>query len=228
MSSGNGEAFMRRNSLRALSLMEALVALSIFATIAILAAPTVADAKRRIYIARCESQLQEISLAIQHYQKDHGGKLPASFGMLLPRYLDDRQVLVCPFERAHAPDMVQSRLQRASERGKTWSTYILYSQPGLDYLAARGAIELGYSEVLKRRGASTPVVICREHREPFSLNPFLGVVPAPREAASYPVWDFPDEPILVLRYDGQLEKSTKGGTRIHNTAVSTLFELETI
>ncbi|MCL6474271.1 MAG: hypothetical protein K6U75_04345 [Firmicutes bacterium] len=70
-----------------------------------------------------------------------------------------------------------------------------------------------FSEVMEKRGERTPVVICREHREPFYLG------------ASYPIdrraWFFPESPVVVLRKDGSVDLSMKGGMAATGTAAST-------
>jgi hypothetical protein len=72
--------------------------------------------------------------------------------------------------------------------------------------------------------------MCRDHREPFSLNPFLGSTTIPQgiDPQILPKWDFPEEPIIVVRYGGRVDQTEKGGTRTHHTAVGTLHELETL
>jgi len=207
------------------TLLELLAVLSIIATLMTLLLPAYAEVKRRAYVVRCMAQMNEISLAIKRYRIDHG-RPPQGWKDLVPNYLNEQQV-ICPFTKDMAPQEVQQ--QRA--RQHIWSSYFWFSRVGLDDLAKRGAMPLGYTEVLRLRGDETPLVICRDHREPFSVNPFLGIpyhiIPGGGQIdpSRFPQWDFPEQPIVVLRWGGQVELTKKGGTRTHLTTGGTWQDL---
>jgi type II secretory pathway pseudopilin PulG len=225
---------VRRNKQHGLSLIQTIVVLAIIATVGSLTVPSIARAKRETRVLQCVGQMNEIAVALQKYRDDHQGRPPIMLYELVPKYLGSEK-LICPFVRQMAPEASARMEQGFKQRGKSWCTYFYFSQSLLDNHAQRGINALGFSDVLKQRGGDTPVVMCPDHREPRSINPLLGVshpISGPGgqslDPASYPRWDLPEEPVIVLRHDGRVQESHRGGMRSHFTAISTIHELETL
>lgn len=199
---------------RGLSLAEAIVVISIVFTLATLAVPNIGSVKRGVYVTTCVGQMNEIAVAIQAYRQDHGGMDPYPLETLFPRYLN-KEVLVCPLTRAICGDEIQRRQAARHQSGKPpWSSYFLFARKGLDILNDRDESPIGYSDVLKKRAGDTPLVLCRDHREPFSLfNVMLSVRPdtLPDFLKNVPTWYIPEAPIIVLRHDGRVTTTKKGG-----------------
>lgn len=228
---------MKRTSSAGVTLIETMIVLSILSSLALLTGPSVARTRREVYVAQCSSQLYQISAAIKQYRDEHHGKTPGHLRKLFPKYLNAEQ-LVCPFARAAAPEFTERYIARAREEqkeGQCWNSYFFFSQVGLDNLADRGELTEGFTEVWQRRGNDTPLVACFDHREPRSVNPFLRL-PAhvgklrfasgkTQEIGSQPRWEYPDQPVLVLRYDGRVDKSWNVGLTSRGVGVGTMFEL---
>lgn len=194
------------------TLMEVLVSISIIATLSALLYPTVSSALRRSYVTTCQSQLRQIGQAIKMYQADYQTEeWPCSVAHLTPQYVP-KELLVCPWEARMAPEEIK-RLQQAFRPPNRWSSYFTFCREALDELLAKEG-KLTFSEVMGKRGERTPMVICREHREPFQLG------------ANYPIgrraWFFPEAPVVVLRKDGSADLSMRGGMLATGTAISTI------
>ena len=177
-------------------------------------------ARKQTYVAMCVGRMNTIAAAIQQYRTDHKGTVPTKLGHLVPKYLSEED-LVCPYTAAIALDFVKVRQQRFKQKNWTWSSYFYFSLKGLDWLRDNRGEAQGFSDVLKERGADTPLAVCRDHREPFSLNPFLGTGQLPPQIGlspgDFPSWFFPDAPVVVLRWDGRVTTTKKGGARTNNT-----------
>lgn len=138
-------------------------------------------------------RMQEIAVAIKFYRADHHEYNPWPIRRLAPDYLPANR-LICPYVIRMDPETAASLL-----RNPVGSTFFMYSQKGLDKLKEDGKIAYGYSEVLKRRGNDTPLVICRNHREPYPLR-------------YKHHWIRPTAPVLVLRWGLTVNKTQEGGT----------------
>lgn len=194
------------------TLMEILVSISIIATLSALLYPTVSSALRRSYVAACQTQLRQIGQAIKMYQADYQTEdWPCSVADLVPQYAS-KELKYCPWEARVASEEIK-RLQQTFRPPDGWSSYFVFCRKALDELLAKEG-EPTFSEVMVRRGEKTPIVICREHREPFLLG------------ANYPIdrraWFFPEAPVVVLRKDGSVDLSMKGGTWAEATSKSTM------
>jgi prepilin-type N-terminal cleavage/methylation domain-containing protein len=201
----------RHTALQAFTLMEMLVAVSIIATLSAVLYPIVSQSLRRAYVTSCQSQLRQIGQAIKMYQADYETEdWPCGVTDLEPAYMP-KEITVCPWEARVAAEAIKE-LQITFRPPGGWSSYFTFCRQALDEVALREG-HMTFSEVMEKRGERTPVVICREHREPFHLG------------ASYPIdrraWFFPESPIVVLRKDGSVDLSMKGGMVATGTAVST-------
>ncbi len=231
---------MRNHNQLGASLLEVAIVLSILSSLAILAAPTIAKTKRDAYVLQCKAQMQEIGVALIKYRDEHQGKMPHHSGELVPRYLDEAK-MVCPLTRHLSPTGVkawQAYCDRFPESSpglpgkQRWASYYFVS-PYLHDIhnsISPSTLPLSHAELLIKRGNETPMFICRDHREPFSLDYDLGVPenqkpkgPFPR--FEYPLWQYPEDDVIVLRWNGDVTTTKKGGSRLQRTFVSTMSDL---
>ncbi|MEJ5251362.1 MAG: type II secretion system protein [Chthonomonadetes bacterium] len=197
---------------QAFSLIEVMVVISIIATLSALLYPVVSHSLRRTYVTSCQSQLHQIGQAIKMYQADYQSEdWPCRLSALAPQYLSE-SLYVCPWANRVAGGAI-SRLQE-QWKGK-WISYFVFCRRGLDDLANRDG-SITFTEIMMERGERTPMVICREHREPFTIRSNYPIVPC--------AWDFPEAPVVVLRKDGSVDLSMKGGTQCHFTFRDTLAD----
>lgn len=228
----------RRSRIRGFSMMETLVVLSIVATVAALALPDIAKSKRDVYVFQCKAQMQEIGVALIKYRDEHQGKIPNEIGALVPRYIEESK-LVCPLTQRMAPEAVkawQEYCRKVAEPPSAasfpgidkWTSYLYVSPYWVDMHHKNNPTRTPFShaDLLRRRGNETPMLICRDHREPFSLDDFLGL-PEPRPVVPsypkvvFPLWDYPEDDIVVLRWNGEVTTTKKGGSKLQRTFVST-------
>lgn len=220
----------RQYKTRGISVVETLVVLSIVATVAALATPEIAKAKRDAYVLQCKAQMQEIGAAIIQYRNDHNGKMPHPWlDDLVPKYISEDK-LVCPLVKHVASDTVECLKKKSAL--KRWTSFFYFSPILLDNLAAKQEGRASFSDILKQRGSDTPMLVCRDHREPSSLDEWLAArnaaVPPPGLPAikcPYPLWCYPEDDIVVLRWDGRVDTTKKGGTKTHRTSVGALADL---
>lgn len=102
--------------LRGMSLVELLIVLVIIAALMLLLSPALGRSMRQASAAVCMHNLRELDRALQAYRLDNRGVLPdvvdpagadaddpygqAWYGRLVPKYLNDRSVLICPADPA--------------------------------------------------------------------------------------------------------------------------------
>jgi len=227
---------MRKHHQLGISLLEVAIVLSILSSLAILAAPTIAKAKRDAYVLQCKAQMQEVGTALVKYRIEHSGKMPMLWGDLVPKYIDAKR-LICPFTESIAPETVRAWQKEYSELKpgpRYWSSHTYFQPERWDELAKldKRGLRIPYSDVMKQRGPDTPMLICRDHREPYSLDKLItlrrfskdpSAVTAPRHPCPY--WDFSEDDIVVARWDGRVDTTKKGGTLTHDTFVSTSTDL---
>jgi len=199
--------------------IEVMVVLVIIAALAAMMIPDAKVIRQKSHVLACQAQLNEISVALRSYRGEHQGRVPEKIGELVPKYLDQKN-LVCPFTQLIAPERVRQRKMIAEKFKRTWSTYFLFPIRVLDGMKEKGRFEFGYSDVLKQRGEDTPLVYCREHRESYSLYP--GYLAKKAKDA----WYFPEAPIVVLRWGGKVDQTMKGGTIRDQTSMGTLQDLQ--
>jgi hypothetical protein len=105
-------------------------------------------------VERCREQLLRFHAAWRRYRETHHGAEPPTAQALLPRYLPDARLFVCPVAAAwmaSGGDVEQGTLPVGRRRyPETYS---------LCWLTA------SYPRQLRVTGEATPLVICRSHRE---------------------------------------------------------------
>ena len=67
--------------------------------------PALARAREEARRAVCKSNLAQIGKACVAYTVDHGDRMPASLADLVPQYLADGRVLVCPSDGGDIPHL---------------------------------------------------------------------------------------------------------------------------
>ena len=203
--------FMKK--IHGFTLLEMMVVLSIVATLSALLYPTISHTLRRVYATSCQSNLRQIGQAIKMYQADYQTEdWPCRTSSLIPQYAS-QQIMVCPWVARVASREVND-IQK--EWRNTWSSYFVFCWKGLDELALKRG-ETTFTEVVEQRGERTPMVICREHRDPFLV------------AANHPMqpmaWCFPEAPVVVLRKDGSVDLSMRGGLGYYSSTIRDALEL---
>jgi prepilin-type N-terminal cleavage/methylation domain-containing protein len=81
------------------TLFELVVVIAVIAVLAAILFPVYARAREASRSAACQNNLRQIWLALQFYAEDHSGRLPPrndDLSPLVPRYLPEPDVLVCP------------------------------------------------------------------------------------------------------------------------------------
>ncbi len=203
---------MVRHTALGQSLPQALLVVSIVLSCALLATPSLSAWRRDRYTHDCAAQLRLIGAAVQRYRADHNGEIPFPLGKLAPKYLDEK-LLVCPFVARIAGKHVKHAAEFRKTHGHSgWTSYFAYSPGGLNKLARHGDARFSYDEVLQRRKGETPVVVCRDHREALAMPSAPG---KPR------AWHFPEAPIVVLRWDGRVSVTNRGGSLSDGTWAGT-------
>lgn len=86
----------RTRQQRGFTLIEILVVLCIISVMAAVLFSVVNQGRKRGYIATCTSNLHQIHLAREMYKQDSDGKIPSELRNLVPNYLNDKRLLVCP------------------------------------------------------------------------------------------------------------------------------------
>lgn len=202
---------------RGFSLVELMVVISIIATLMALLFPVVGGVRRRVYATECASQLKQIGVAFKMYQQDYGEFPDPDINFLAPHYVSPA-LLVCPWVKLNVPYDVLKKVDEGwlKARGIHWTNYFLFHRQALDELYRRGEAQISYSHILQIRGGATPLAYCREHREPY-LAVFQDF---------HVYWFFPEAPIVVLRRDGSVSLSYKGGTS--KTGIDTLVDALTL
>lgn len=97
-----------KSRLRAFSLVEILVVLSLAMLLAALLFPAFSRARESNRRSKCQSNLQQIGRAIQTYSQDYDGEMPLSTGRTLwmvtmDKYFKSKSVLLCPSQNAAPP-----------------------------------------------------------------------------------------------------------------------------
>src|SRR3954469_7677239 len=86
----------RRPSARpAFTLIELLVVIAVLALLAAILFPVFARVREKARQTVCRSNLHQLGLAVAMYRQDYDG-LPPHLSTLLPAYLRDARLLLCP------------------------------------------------------------------------------------------------------------------------------------
>jgi len=202
---------------RGVTLLEVAIVLAIVGTLLAIGLPAVGDLRRALLEAECRAQLYRVADAVMKYREEHRGQDPPGIGHLAPDYLRPEE-LVCPVVRGFAPEFVAERQRRWTARGWVWSSYFWYSARGMDDLYRRGVLPLGYSQVLQRRGGETPIAVCHDHRQPWTMH-------GEASTALLQSWYYPERFDLVLRRSGRVSGSRYGGLIADGVIMDTLADL---
>lgn len=216
---------------KGLTLMELLVVVSILATLSALLFPVYLRFSSQISAINCANQLRQIGLAIRMYVLDLGDDTPYSIpyglGRLYPNYIQDKDLLVCPYFRKLAPDVVEEMHQLSLSRpvmSMYWHSYGQILPVAWDSIAAeRPGERVSFTEVYQKRGDQIPIVACDAHRygcpttvgaleissspkgakfmEIYCNNPY---VPPPFGIGLAGILYSPNEPIIILRWSGSV------------------------
>ncbi len=213
---------------KGLTLMELLVVISILATLAALLFPVYLKVRKRIHAINCANQLRQIGLAIRMYAHDQGDDTPYSMpirlGQLYPSYVKDKDLLVCPYFRTLATDIVEELHQISQKnRGRPWHSYMQVTPAGWDDIARKYPEEVSFSEAYGKRGDQVPIICCDAHRygcpktygaititaspkgeefvKIYCNNPY---VPYPFGIGLPGILYSPNEPLIILRWSGSV------------------------
>lgn len=200
--------------------MEVLVALSVVTSLVVIGLSVFQPVRQSIDQAECRSQLVDIGQALEKYREDHRGQDPPGLERLVPAYLPER-ALICPVNRSRAPAAVAEaqRIMRPTPF-RYWSSYFYFSRIALDRLYRQGHITVGYTQVLHQRLGETPVAVCFDHREPWSLRLKSQATPHMEE-----VWYYPERPQIVLRRNLRVDAVRYGGLERDGTSMDTDAQL---
>lgn len=194
------------------SIPQAILMVSIALSCTLLLLPNLTAWRRNRYAHDCAAQLSIIGAAVQRYRAEHNGETPVPLGKLAPKYVDERG-LVCPFVARVAGKYVNQVVQFHKSHGKApWTSFFAFSPRALDKLARNGDARFSYDEILQRRQGDTPLVVCRDHREALAIPSGHGKPPA---------WHFPEAPVIVLRWNGRVSTTTRGGSLSDRTWAGT-------
>jgi len=83
------------------TLIGVVLAIAVIAGGAALVAPAFTRRDRHCHMTKCMSNLKQIGIALHVYAMDHDGEFPDSLSLLVPRYVSDPSIFVCPDARAN-------------------------------------------------------------------------------------------------------------------------------
>jgi prepilin-type N-terminal cleavage/methylation domain-containing protein len=87
---------IRSRRTKGFTLVELLVVIAIITILAGLMVPVVGRAREKARLAKCKSNLHQLSLGLIMYRDDHKGKMPAWLSTLYPSYINgSSEVLIC-------------------------------------------------------------------------------------------------------------------------------------
>jgi prepilin-type N-terminal cleavage/methylation domain-containing protein len=206
---------------RGFSTLELMIVIAIVSSLAVIGCSAYGDLRLSLYETECRQQLSDMNTALAHYREEHRGQDPPNLTVLVPDYLPAR-ALVCPLVRARAAQVIADLEANATSGPYPihWTSYGFYQRKGLDDLARRGELPFGYSHVLSLRGGDTPVIICQDHRQPYSL--FNAHRAGPGLLRS---WYHPERSNLVLRSNGRIDRSRYGGLFLDGVYMDGMSEL---
>jgi hypothetical protein len=145
----------------------------------------------------CEKRLAMFYQAWKSYKADHKGAEPPTIQSMIPKYISDTSVFVCP--TAARLDKEKIRLDRGSFEVNKQNVDVTY---GFRWMTA------GFSMLAKKQGDKMPIVICKCHQQAMYE---MAYKKAPHEVT------FDDEerakltpevanaPILGVRMNGKVE-----------------------
>lgn len=208
---------------KGLTLMELLVVMSILATLAALLFPVYLRVRSRMYEISCANQLRQIGVAIKIYVYEHGDdtpySMPHSLVKIYPHYVPDKDILVCPYFRTIAPEIVEEMHQICQEHlGSVWSSYYAINPKERERLSKKHPEVISFSYIFAKRGDQTPIVWCVTHQTGCP-NSNVSIISSPKGEIFlktchqlYSPW----EPIIILRWGGNVSFVHKQAILIDN------------
>lgn len=144
-------------------------------------------------IDECQQRLRAFHTAWSRYRRDHKGQEPPSFEAMIPRYIHDPHVLVCP---------TAERWQRQGHAVPHGSIKI----GGKEYPVTYGFLWLaaGYPRLLKREGERAPLAVCRVHRSVFYAAVYRSPPPMGGSGEGGEQSVPAAAGVLVIRRDGEI------------------------
>ena len=149
--------------------------------------------------AECKRQLNIIYGAIQQYREQHGGKLPDKLSDLTPKFIYDRDILVCPYVNKRGG--LRTWKKQANELATDPHTSYSYEMPPepLSHSHWRGLPKKTWRDFKERQaeevGQVVPIVRCMDHR------PYLNLAIGAQIYESGKYWETnfsPDEHLLTV------------------------------
>lgn len=144
------------------TLMEIVVVLGIVMVLYAIVAPVIFATRIRAKETQCSSNLHQTWLALEQYRQDYGDFPDVPPEQLVPSYITEASVLICPMEfrdlRAIEPELEFSN-------ARVISSYYWPCVPGPTR-----------DEVYQRRGEQMPAVICDVHTNIAAGELFVFVV----------------------------------------------------
>ncbi len=151
-----------------LTLMELLVVMSLLATLSAFLYPVFLRVRAKIYVTSCGDQLRQIGLALKMYIHDFSADNPYGipyWDRLYPHYISDKRLLVCPYFRALAPDVVEELDEFLQKRRKRpYYSYRAYIPVGEDDIAKREPLAVSFAERYAFFGDQVVIGVCDTHR----------------------------------------------------------------
>jgi prepilin-type N-terminal cleavage/methylation domain-containing protein len=141
------------------TLIELLVSIAVIAVLAAILLPVFAAARSNARRTACISNLHQIGLALSMYRQDYED-LPPHLSVLVPDYVTDASILVCPNDPTHGQFAGTDRME---------GTLYLASGVSYDYIPRWSvAVTLGWWQVGPPFGPGewddlTPVCACHWH-----------------------------------------------------------------
>lgn len=115
----------------------------------------------------CEKRLATFYQAVQKYQDEHKGAMPGKIEELLPQYIKDGDLLMCPTAVRWTQQRGTMSQGQIEVKGNTFPvTY------GFRWLTS------GYARGLKKVGDAVPLIVCDSHKEAVYQAVYHKPVPA--------------------------------------------------
>jgi hypothetical protein len=145
----------------------------------------------------CEKRLAIFYQAWKKYKADNKGAEPSSIQAMIPKYISDTSLLVCP--TAARLDKENIRLDRGSFQVNKQNVDMTY---GFRWMTA------GFSKQAKKQGDKIPIVICKCHQQAMyemAYNKVPHEVSFDDEERAKLTPEVANAPILGVRMNGKVE-----------------------
>lgn len=153
----------------------------------------------------CEEHLALFYKAWKQYKADNKGATPPNIQALIPKYIPDTSILICP--TAARLDKEQIHLDRGTIKMDGKSIDMTY---GFRWLAA------GFPKMMQKQGDKIPLVVCKCHQAAMYT---IGYQKKFKEGAfddeerAKLVSDVANAPVLAVRMNGKVEALGAGEDR---------------